>query len=95
MRTFEWDDEKAQGNAFKHGVSFEMATFAFDDPYAFVMEDEKHSANERRQWLIGDSGEGVLVIVFTLRPPFASIRIVSARPASRRERSRYEERKGV
>ncbi|MBI4802428.1 MAG: BrnT family toxin [Elusimicrobia bacterium] len=49
---FEWDDKKAQRNALKHGISFEMTAFAFDDPYALIVEDEKHSAYERRQWLI-------------------------------------------
>ncbi|MBI5211543.1 MAG: BrnT family toxin [Elusimicrobia bacterium] len=93
--TFEWDGNKAERNAAKHGVSFRMAAFAFDDPYALVLEDEKHSAHERRQWLIGDSGDGVLIVVFTIRPPGGTIRIVSARRANRRERSMYEERKGV
>jgi hypothetical protein len=47
--TFEWDDRKAERNALKHGISFQMAAFAFDDPCAFVMEDVKHSGHERRQ----------------------------------------------
>ena len=92
---FEWDDKKAELNALKHGISFEMAAFAFDDPYALIVEDEKHSAHERRQWLIGDSGESVLIVVFTTRPPRGNIRIVSARRANRRERRMYEERKGI
>lgn len=92
---FEWDNAKAERNALKHGVSFEMAAFAFDDPYALIMDDEKHSADERRQWLIGDSGEKVLVIVFTLRLPNGNIRLVSARRANRRERRLYEESKRV
>jgi hypothetical protein len=92
---FEWDDKKAERNALKHGITFEMAAFAFDDPYALIAEDEKHSAHERRQWLIGDSGESVLIVVFTMRPPKGKIRIVSARRANRRERRMYEERKGI
>jgi uncharacterized protein len=92
---FEWDDKKAERNALKHGVSFEMAAFAFDDPCALIAEDEKHSTHERRQWLIGDSGEKVLIVVFTLRPPKGNIRIVSARRANRRERRIYEESKGI
>ena len=92
---FEWNDKKAECNTLKHGINFEMAVFAFDDPYALIVEDEKHSAHERRQWLIGDSGEKVLIIVFTMRPPRGNIRIVSARRANRRERRMYEERKGI
>lgn len=92
---FEWDNKKAEQNSLKHGISFEMAAFAFDDPYALIIDDEKHSANEHRQWLIGDSGEKVLVIVFTLRLPNGNIRLVSARRANRRERRLYEESKGI
>ena len=92
---FEWHDKKSERNTVKHGISFEMASFAFDDPYALIIEDEKHSLKERRQWLIGDSGEKILVIVFTIRTPRGNIRIVSARRANRRERRIYEERKGI
>ena len=72
-----------------------MTVFAFDDPYALIVEDDKHSAHERRQWLIGDSGENILIVVFTLRLPGGSIRIISARRANRRERRLYEESKGI
>jgi len=92
---FEWDGKKAESNALKHGISFEMATFAFDDPYALILDDVKHSASEQRQWLIGDCGEKVLVIVFTMRLPHGNIRIISARRANRRERKNYEESKGI
>ncbi len=92
---FEWDDGKAEQNTLKHGISFEMAAFAFDDPYALIVDDEKHSVDNQRQWLIGDSGEGVLVIVFTMRLPKGNIGIVSARRANRRERRMYEESKGI
>ena len=92
---FEWDSEKARRNARKHGMGFKTATFAFDDPYALVIEDAEHSAQEPRQWLIGDSGSGVLVAVFTLRPPGGTIRIISAQRADRMERRLYEESKGI
>ncbi len=92
---FEWDNEKAKRNALKHKISFKTATFAFDDPYAFVMEDPKHSTREFRQWLIGDSGSGILVIVFTTRPPGRIIRIISARRSKRKERKIYEENKRI
>ena len=93
--TFEWDDRKAERNTLKHGISFEMAAFAFDDPFALILDDEKHSAGEHRQWLIGDSGEKVLIVVFTMRLPRGNVRIVSARRANRRERRLYEESKGI
>ena len=92
---FEWDNEKASYNALKHGIDFKAAVFAFDDPCALIMADEKHSLAEVRQWLIGDSGTRVVVVVFTVRPPEETIRIISARPASTKERKLYEQKKRV
>ena len=92
---FEWDSRKARLNALKHGVSFKTATFAFDDPDALVIEDPGHSAHEPRHWLIGNSGQGALVAVFTIRPPGATVRIISARRADRKERRLYEESREI
>ncbi|MFI5347858.1 MAG: BrnT family toxin [Elusimicrobiota bacterium] len=93
IRDFEWDPTKASRNSLKHGTSFQTASFAFDDPDALTIEDHRHSTHEARRWLIGDSGSGVLVVVFTIRPPGKRIRIISARRAGRTERRRYEEEK--
>lgn len=93
---FEWDDAKARFNATKHGVTFDEAITAFDDPYGLIAPDEKHStAGERREWIIGESDHGILVIVFTKRERGRVFRIISARRASRRERRRYEEYKRI
>ena len=93
---FEWDDAKARFNAGKHGVTFDEAITAFDDPYGLIALDEKHSsAEERREWLIGESDHGILVVVFTKRERGRILRIISARRASRRERTRYEENKRI
>ena len=89
---FEWDDRKARRNAAKHGVSFKTAVFAFNDPYSIIEDDFRHSTREPRYWLIGDSGEGVLVVVFTVRPGNI-IRIISAWRATQEERRDYEEEK--
>jgi uncharacterized protein len=65
---FDWDGRKASANRIKHGVTFEEAITAFDDPYALVAPDPRHSsASEERTWLIGESDSGVLVVVFTVR----------------------------
>ena len=40
---FEWDEEKAESNRQKHGVSFEEATETFLDPNAVIEFDEAHS----------------------------------------------------
>src|SRR5690242_3242424 len=85
---FEWDIEKARSNAQKHGIGFKEAVMVFLDPQSLVAEDLAHSHYERRQWLIGESIAGrVLVVVFTRRGD--SIRVISARQANAKERMRY------
>jgi uncharacterized protein len=93
---FEWDVEKARFNADKHGIAFQTAITAFDDPFALIAPDEKHSTEaELREWLIGESDDGVLVVIFTKRERGQVYRIISDRPASRRERRSYETFKRV
>jgi len=93
---FEWDPRKADSNLAKHGIPFELAITAFDDPRFLIATDVRHSTpDERREWLIGESDLGLLVVVFTLREPGLTRRIISARRASRKERRRYEEGRGV
>jgi uncharacterized DUF497 family protein len=49
MKTvFEWDDEKAQDNIRKHGISFEEAQTVFNDPLAITIPDPDHSLDEDR-----------------------------------------------
>ena len=91
---FDWDERKAAANQAKHGISFAEAITAFDDPFALVAPDAAHSTpQEERRWLIGGSDSGVLVVVFTIRHPGNVHRIISARPANRKERQRYAESK--
>ena len=93
---FDWDDRKAASNLRKHRIGFDVGITAFDDPFALIAADRSHStASEERQWLIGESDVGVLVVVFTIRHPGNVYRLISARPASRKERFRYEEAKRV
>ena len=88
---FEWDSAKAESNARKHHVSFMLAITAFDDPHALIAPDPKHSTAETREWIIGESDGGVLVVVFTRRLEGSVYRIISARRAKQRERKLYEE----
>lgn len=86
---FEWDPEKAAENAAKHGVSFDQAIKAFDDPDALFLSDPAHSEGEVREILIGTADDaGIVLVVFTERRGDA-IRIISAREATRKERRRY------
>lgn len=87
---FEWDPEKAAANLAKHGVSFEEGLTVFSDPLARIFDDEDHSIQAAREIIIGHSTQHRLLLVcFTARE--ASIRIFSARRATRRERQDYEE----
>ena len=86
---FEWDPSKAVANSKKHGVSFLEATTAFDDALSLT-EEERGPQGEVRMYTVGRSRAGrLLVVVHTDRT--GSIRIISARLASRRERKAYEE----
>jgi uncharacterized DUF497 family protein len=87
---FEWDTCKASANLRKHDVSFDEAATVFDDPLARIFDDPNHSLNERREIIIGHSiRERLLLVCFTERP--SKIRIMSARPRTRKERKDYEE----
>jgi hypothetical protein len=89
-RLFTWDLVKAANNSTKHGVSFEEAQTVFDDPFAVIFDDEAHSAQELREIIIGHSTRNRLLLVsFTER--IDTIRIISARRATRREERDYEE----
>ena len=88
---FEWDSRKAAENRRKHNVSFEDAVAAFADPLAVTVIDPDHSsAAERRYILVGRSARGRLLVVSDAERGTV-IRIISARPATRRERGQYEE----
>ena len=87
---FEWDDEKAQANLHKHGVAFEEVIDVFGDPLELTVPDPDHSEQEDRWRSIGlASGLRLLVVSYTERGD--TIRIISARPATRQERRQYEE----
>ena len=88
---FEWDDDKAASNIKKHGVGFEEAQTVFYDPLAYIFDDEAHSVDEVREIIIGHSIiNRLLLVCFTECAP-SLIRIISARPAIKREREDYEE----
>jgi uncharacterized protein len=88
--SFEWDGQKAKKNLKKHGVSFDEASTVFADPLTRTIPDPLHSEDEDRFVALGESEKRrLLVVVFTDRGE--NIRIISARPASRRERKDYEE----
>ena len=85
----EWDPAKAASNRRKH-VDFHEAVTTLEDPLSTTYPDPEHSVDERRFLTIGMSGKGrVLVVAHMDRR--AAVRMISARPATPRERRFYEE----
>jgi len=86
---FEWDPNKAEANARKHGVQFSEASGVFGDNYAITIKDEESGSEEQRFVTLGMGIKGrVLVVVCCYRGE--NIRIISARTAERPEREQYE-----
>lgn len=88
---FEWDDGNTLKSLLKHGVSKREAEEVFlNEP--ILLEDENHSAAERRLHAFGETHSGQLLhISFTLRGQGRLIRVISARLMNRKERRRYAE----
>ena len=86
---FEWDSNKELRNIDKHGVSFTEASTVFGDPLEITISDPDHSIGELRFLSIANSSlNRLLVVSYTERGN--RIRIISARPASPKERRQYE-----
>jgi hypothetical protein len=86
----EWDPKKAKSNLRKHRVSFEEAATALSDPMTATGLDPDHSITEERYVTIGVSERGRLLVVAHTDEE-ETIRIISARIASKGERELYEE----
>ena len=86
---FEWDENKAEANIQKHGVTFEEAAEVFFDPF-YQTGDASVADEEERDFIIGYTfSQRLLLAVYTERDD--RTRIISARPATRAERKVYEE----
>lgn len=90
MMDFEWDELKSETNEQKHGITFQEAMTVFGDALSLTGFDPDHSDVEDRFITMGTSVLGrLLVVVHADREN--TIRIISARPATRRERKDYED----
>jgi uncharacterized DUF497 family protein len=86
---FEWNPEKERANVAKHGITFAEAQSVFLDPFVYMAPDDGHSREEDRFTALGISQQHRLVfVVYAERGE--CIRIISARPATRREKRAYE-----
>ena len=86
---FEWDIAKATVNLRKHGVTFEAAAQAFKDELSATFPDPDHSRGEARLITYGLGTDGRLLVVSHSEQD-GTVRIISARVATNKERKRYE-----
>ena len=89
-----WDPRKNETNKGTHGLRFETARLVFDDPHAASHRDP--FPGEPRWQTIGMVGNVVLLVVHTHPEPASGSgeeigRIISARKATKHERTAYEE----
>jgi uncharacterized DUF497 family protein len=81
---FEWDDEKAELNFEKHGVSFRWATQVFTSPESVEIDATRAADGEARRKVVGMIGDTLLTVVYTLRGD--TRRLISARRANVKEK---------
>jgi uncharacterized DUF497 family protein len=86
---FTWDPGKERRNKQAHGIGFQEATSVFGDALAVTVPDADHSVGEERSLTLGQSSSGRLLVVCHTEQG-DTIRIISARPATARERKDYE-----
>jgi uncharacterized DUF497 family protein len=87
IAAFEWDDNKRRANVAKYGIDFADATDVFSDPRQFTYGSPRHVPEERFV-SVGSVHKRLIAVVFTQRGD--KIRIISARPARRKEREQYD-----
>ena len=91
---FIWDPAKAASNLNKHGVHFVHAATVLTDPLAITVFDAAHSLEEDRWFTLGMSHQRTLLAVAHTHTVdddnHATVRLISARPATRNERKQYE-----
>ena len=86
---FEWDDDKNESNVRKHGVSFETAKRIFEGPVLTWLDDRQDYGEDRFISIGVVDAIAVIVVAHTDRS--GRMRLISARPASRKERQQYHE----
>ena len=86
---FEWDETKNRANIRKHGVSFMTASRIFEK-LVLTRRDDRKRYGEDRYISVGEV-DGVAVIVVAHTDRGDRTRLISARPASRKERQAWHE----
>jgi uncharacterized DUF497 family protein len=85
---FEWDENKRLSNIKKHGLDFADAHYVFDDKNVIKYPNGRENYDENRFNIIGELRNSIVTSVcYTDRNK--NIRIISFRPASRKEKRLY------
>jgi hypothetical protein len=88
---FEWDRGNFDKNKTKHGIQNQEVEEVFFNIPLLLIDDESHSKNEGRYLVLGKTDSNKkLSIIFTIRKN--RVRVISARPMSKKERQLYEKR---
>jgi uncharacterized DUF497 family protein len=91
-RGFQWDEGNAEKNWVTHHVSRGETEQVFFNRPLVVVAGEQRAESTPRYYALGQTDASrLLFIVFTIRDDL--IRVISARPMSRRERRVYEHAK--
>lgn len=86
---FEWDAGNRSKSWLKHGVAKNECEEVFFNLPHMILPDAKHSTQETRQYLMGKTHQGrLLLLVFTIRTD--KIRVISARDANRKEKEVFK-----
>lgn len=89
---FDWDDNKNRKNFFKHSIWFEEAQTVWADPASSEYYDPDHSETEDRFIRVGISTSARLLLVVFCERDLDTIRIISARKATKKEKTQHEKR---
>jgi uncharacterized DUF497 family protein len=94
MVRFIWDENKNIANLKKHGVDFSDAVRAYYDPDRIDFFDREHSTPEETRWIFLGAVAGAVLFVVETEPDEETVRILSARPALKREQEAYYANRG-
>jgi len=89
IQGFEWDEGNSGKNEKKHGITDREAEEIFFNRPLIIGRSSKGELEMRYAALGKTYGSRLLAVVFTVRSK--RIRVISARPMSRKERRVYEE----
>ena len=87
---YQWDTKKALKNKKKHGIDFADSVGVFEDDWALTIEEQNVDGEQRYVTIGMDFLGRIIVVIYTYIKN--SIRIISARSATREERKEYEKK---